>query len=83
MTNSIIYSMVTNEEIVTLFRDFHNIFGHSENGPSLDLDLGKISRMSITFSQLELDILRGALADLTLRQQFTECQQIIEDLATV
>jgi hypothetical protein len=69
------------QEILDLLHDFHSIFGHSEKLPP-EFDVGKLSGISVTFSQAELDIMRCALADSNLREAFDECQQIIEDLAT-
>jgi hypothetical protein len=81
MSNSIILSMDKQQEILDLLHDFHSIFGHSEKLPP-EFDVGKLSGISVTFSQAELDIMRCALADSNLREAFDECQQIIEDLAT-
>lgn len=72
--------MVTNDEISDLLREFYKFFGRPEEGPPPDLNVSKL--LGTPISQKELDALRTALADTTLRQQFTECQQIIEGLAT-
>jgi hypothetical protein len=70
-------------EILDLLHDVHRLFGHSgKNKIPPYLDVGKLSGISIAFSQAELDIMRTALADSNLLQAFAECQQIIEDLAT-
>jgi hypothetical protein len=71
---------MTNDEIGDLLRDFYKSYGRPEEGPPPDLDVSKL--VSTPISQKELDILRTALADTALRRQFTECQIIIEDLAT-
>jgi hypothetical protein len=82
ITNFIISSMDDKQEIIDLLHDFHSFFGHSEPKIPPSFDVGKLSSISIKFSQAELDIMRTALADLNLRQAFAECQMIIEDLAT-
>jgi len=71
---------VTNDEIGDLLRQFYKLFGRPEEGPPPDLNVSKL--IGTPISQTELEVLRDSLADTKLRQQFAECQQIIEDLAT-
>lgn len=72
--------MVINDDIGNLLREFYKLYGRPEEGPPPNLNVRQL--ISTPVSQTELDVLRGALADMKLRQQFADCQQIIEDLAT-
>jgi hypothetical protein len=64
-----------------LLRDFYGTYGMPKEGPSSSGNLD-VFLSSVSVPETELDILRTALDDDSLRRQFRMCREILDDLAT-
>lgn len=70
-----------NDDHGDVFREFYATFGRPNEGPSPEDNVTELMYYTGVDGK-ELDILRSALRDTSLRRQFLECQEILEDLAT-
>jgi len=70
-----------NDIIGNTLRDFYAMFGMADEGPPEEFNVTNfISGYHVPEGELEL--LRSAIDDQNLRQQFNMCHKILEDLAT-
>jgi len=69
------------DELGDLLRHFYGTYGAKDEGPPPALNVTRLlAAMPVT--ENELDILRKALNDTALHQEFLACRAILEDLAT-
>jgi len=64
-----------------LLRDFYSAYGAQDEGPPHALNVSQMLP-GVPIAEGELDVLRKALSDAVLRQQFLACRAILEDLST-
>jgi len=69
------------DDVGDLLRDFYSTYGPHDEGPPLTLNVSQFLP-GMRVAEGELDVLRRALNDADLRQQFVACRVILEDLST-
>jgi len=68
------------DAVGNLLREFYSVYGMSDEGPPQDLNVSAVLGTD-DFPKDDYELLTSALSDNTLRREFLNCRNLLEDLA--